>query len=176
LRAEAAAHGTSGGRLTGEQGGTTEREAELNLLAEWIDTRFASKFVEDHDLIVLGDFNTPKLTDKLFAALASRGLKVPKPLVQLKVGDRVIGGSNLGGDARYDQILHLPTVPENFTNHGGALDFFISNAHIDELFPGKNYTREKFTYQLSDHLPIWLQMKTDIDSFRLGQIVQGREK
>lgn len=152
-------------------GKTTGREAELKLLAEWIDTRFASTFVEDHDLIVLGDFNMPMLTDKLFAALASRGLKVPKPLVQLKVGDRVIGGSNLGGDARYDQPL--PTVPEDFTNHGGALDFLLSNVHIDELFPGKHYTREKFTYQLSDHLPIWLQMKTDIDGFRLEQIVQG---
>ncbi len=154
-------------------GQTSGREAELKLLADWIDTRFASKFVEDHDLIVMGDFNTPKLTDRLFAALASRGLKVPKPLIQLKVGDRIIQGSNLGNDARYDQILHLPTIPENFTNHGGALDFFIDDAHIKELFPGKNYTREKFTYQMSDHLPIWLQMKTDIDGFRLEQIVQG---
>ena len=77
--------------------------------------------------------------------------------------------------AHFPQIksAQLPTVPENFTNHGGALDFFISNAHIDELFPGRHYTREKFTCQLSDHLPIWLQMKTDIDGFRLEQIVQG---
>lgn len=156
-------------------GETAGREAELKLLADWIDTRFKSKFVEDHDLIVLGDFNTPKFTDKIFAALASRGLKVPKPLVKLTVGDRVIEGSNLGNDARYDQILHLPTLPENFTNAGGAVDFFISDAHIEELFPGKNLTREKFTYQLSDHLPIWIQMKVDIDGFRLGQIVQGEK-
>jgi endonuclease/exonuclease/phosphatase family metal-dependent hydrolase len=150
----------------------TARQAELQLLADWIDKRFKEKFVEDHDLLVVGDFNTPKLTDPIFGALVSRGLKVPKPLVQLKAGDRVIGGSNLGTDARYDQILHLPTVPENFTNDGGALDFFIDNAHIDQLFPGKNYTREKFTYQMSDHLPVWIQIKTDIDGFRLNQIVQ----
>jgi hypothetical protein len=84
----------------------------------------------------------------------------------------VVGGSNLGNDARYDQILHLPTIPDNFTNCGGALDFFIDDAHIDELFPGKNYTRQKFTFQMSDHLPIWIQVKTDIDGFRLNQIVQ----
>jgi endonuclease/exonuclease/phosphatase family metal-dependent hydrolase len=150
----------------------TARQAELQLLADWIDKRFKEKFVEDHDLLVVGDFNTPKLIDPIFGALVSRGLKVPKPLVQLKAGDRVIGGSNLGTDARYDQILHLPTVPENFTNDGGALDFFIDNAHIDQLFPGKNYTREKFTYQMSDHLPVWIQIKTDIDGFRLNQIVQ----
>jgi hypothetical protein len=28
--------------------------------------------------------------------------------VQLKAGDRLIEGSNLGCDVRYDQILHLP--------------------------------------------------------------------
>ncbi|MEO7798076.1 MAG: endonuclease/exonuclease/phosphatase family protein [Opitutaceae bacterium] len=154
-------------------GSAKGREAELKLLAEWIDTRFQSKYVEDTDLLVMSDFNTPKLTDKLFAALASRGLKIPKPLVELKSGDRVIKGTNLTKDARYDQILHRATVPENFTNHGGALDFFIDDAHIEELFPGKNYTRQKFTYQMSDHFPVWIQIKTDIDGFRFNQIVQA---
>ena len=156
-------------------GTSAGREAELKLLAEWIDTRFQSKYVEDTDLLVMGDFNTPKLTDKFFAALASRGRKIPRPLVCLTVGDRTIGGSNLTFDARYDQILHRATVPENFTNHGGALDFYIDDAHIEELFPGKNYTRQKFTYQMSYHLPIWIQIKTDIDGFRFNQIVQGRD-
>ena len=152
------------------------RTAELQLLSDWIDTRFKEKFVEDHDLLVMGDFNTPKTTDPIFGALVSHGLKIPKPLVQLKVGDRVIEGSNLGFDARYDQILHMPTIPENFTNNGGALDFFIDDASIDELFPGKNYSRTKFTFQMSDHLPIWIQVKTDIDGFRLDQIVQDARK
>jgi len=148
------------------------RQAELQMLSDWIDTRFKKKFVEDHDLLVMGDFNTRTLDDPIFRALASHGLKIPKPLIQLTVGDRVVGGSNLGNDARYDQILHLPTIPDNFTNCGGALDFFIDDEHIDELFPGKNYSRLKFTFQMSDHLPIWIQVKTDIDGFRLNQIVQ----
>ena len=148
------------------------RQAELQLLSDWIDTRFKKKFVEDHDLLVMGDFNTPTLDDPIIRALTSHGLKIPKPLVQLTVGDRVVGGSNLGNDARYDQILHLPTIPDNFTDCGGALDFFIDDAHIDELFPGNNYTRQKFTFQMSDHLPVWIQVKTDIDGFRLNQIVQ----
>jgi endonuclease/exonuclease/phosphatase family metal-dependent hydrolase len=151
------------------------RQAELQMLSDWIDVRFKDKFVEDNDLLVMGDFNTPKLTDKIFKALVSHGLKVPKPLVELKVGKRAIGGSNLGQDARYDQILHMPTVPENFCNGGGALDFFISDARIDELFPGKGYTREKFTYQMSDHLPIWIQVKTDIEGFRLNQIIKCKD-
>jgi hypothetical protein len=148
------------------------RQAELQMLADWIDKRTKNKFFEDHDLLVMGDFNTPKLTDKIFGALVSRGLMIPKPLVQLKVGKRVIGGANLGEDARYDQILHMPTLDENFTNAGGVLDFFIDDAHIDELFPGKNYSREKFTFQMSDHMPVWIQIKVDIEGFRLNQLIQ----
>ncbi len=152
------------------------RVAELELLAEWIDTRFKNKFAEDHDLLLMGDFNTPNITDPVFDVLLSYKLKIPRPLVQLKVGDRLIKGSNLGFNARYDQILHRATMPDNFTNNGGALDFFINNASINALFPGKNYSREKFTYQMSDHLPIWIQVNTDIDGYRLDQIVQDSRK
>jgi len=151
------------------------RAGELQLLSEWISRRTQSKALEDHDLLVMGDFNTPTLEDPTFKALTSGGLKIPKPLLKLKVGDRVIGGANLGKDARYDQILHMPTVPENFTNAGGALDFHIDDAHIEELFPGKKMTREKFTFQLSDHMPVWIQIKTDIDGFRLNQIIQEKK-
>ena len=149
------------------------RQAELQMLADWIDTRFENTFVEDHDLIVMGDFNVPKMGDRLFKALTSRGLQVPDALVNLRAGDQVIGGSNLGKDARYDQILHLPTLKKRFSNDGGTLDFFGSDASIKVLFPDRDYTREKFSFQLSDHFPLWVQIKTDIDGERLNQIVQG---
>ena len=114
------------------------RQAELQMLADWIDTRFKDKFVEDHDLIVMGDFNVPKIGDKLFKALTSRGLQIPDSLLELKAGDVTIGGSNFGKNARFDQILHLPSTENRFTNFGGTVDFFGSDARIDELFPGKN--------------------------------------
>jgi hypothetical protein len=150
------------------------RREELHRLSNWITRRFESKYVEDHDLIVFGDFNTPSLDDKLFAALINCGLKLPEPLVELKGGNRIIGGSNLGKNARYDQILHLPTVPANFTNAGGAVDFHIDDSKIEGLFPGKNYSREKFTYQMSDHFPIWIQIKTNIETFRLNQLINPK--
>jgi endonuclease/exonuclease/phosphatase family metal-dependent hydrolase len=152
------------------------RAAELRMLSNWIARRFKSKYVEDHDLLVMGDFNTPSLDDPIFAALVSNGLKIPKSLVNLTYGDRSIEGTNIGKNKRYDQILHRATVPENFANKGGAVDFFIDEAHIEELFPGKGLTKEKFTYQMSDHLPIWIQVKTDIEEFRLDQIIQQDKK
>ena len=152
------------------------RQAELQMLADWIDTRFKDKFAEDHDLIVMGDFNVPKIGDSLFKALTSRGLQVPDALVNLRAGSQVIGGSNFGKDARYDQILHLPTLKKRFSNEGGTLDFFGSDASIKVLFPNKDYTRNKFSFQLSDHFPLWVQIKTDIDGERFNQIVQNGKK
>jgi hypothetical protein len=124
------------------------RRAELQMLADWIDHRFKDKFVEDHDLIVMGDFNVPKMGDKLFSALTSRGLQVPEALLNLKAGDQVIGGSNLLKNARFDQILHLPTLKKRFSNEGGTLDFYGSDANIKLLFPNQGYTRDKFSFQL----------------------------
>jgi hypothetical protein len=34
-------------------------------------------------------------------------------------------------------------------------------------------TKEKFTYQLSDHLPLWMQINTNISGEQLSQIVRG---
>ncbi len=34
-----------------------------------LTTRFKNKFAEDHDLIVMGDFNVTKIGDKHFEAL-----------------------------------------------------------------------------------------------------------
>ena len=143
------------------------------MLADWIDVRVKSKTVEDRDLIVMGDFNIPKINDKLFNAITSRGLQIPESLANLKSGDQALAGSNIGKDARYDQILHLPTMKQRFSKSGGTLDFFLNDDHIKELFPVENYTRDQFSFQLSDHFPVWVQIKTDIEGQRLNQIIQN---
>ena len=153
------------------------REAELKMLADWIERRFIKgKLAEDNDLIVMGDFNTPTLDDKLFKALTGQGLQIPASLMNLNAGFNPVAGSNLGKDKRYDQILHLPSVAKRFSNSGGTLDFFGSDADIKSLFPDKDYSRLQFSFQLSDHFPVWAQLKTDIDGERLNQIVQNAKK
>ena len=159
------------------------RQAELAMLAAWIDARFQpkkqakqSEAFEDSDLIVMGDFNIPQIDDAFFKALTGTGLLVPDKLKQLTIGDKKVGGSNLLKNKRFDQILHLPTIPANFCNAGGTLDFYIDDDHIKELFPKDKLTREKFTFQLSDHFPVWIQIKTDIDGFRLNQLIQDNRK
>ena len=115
--------------------------------------RFKDKAVEDNDLIVMGDFNTPSLDDKTFKALTQRGLQIPDFAGRPQDRRLTVKGSNLGKDARYDQILHMPTLKERFTNHGGTLDFYGSDAFIKELFPDAGYSRTEFTLPALRPLP-----------------------
>lgn len=139
------------------------REKELTLLAEWVDAKRKEKNVEDKDIIVMGDFNIPSRKSPLFEAMVSKGLVIPNALLKSDPG------SNLEKNKRYDQILHCPIYPENFTNNGGVLDFYTGN--VTRLFPGVSKT--DFTYQMSDHLPLWIQINTNIESQKLDQIIQG---
>lgn len=142
------------------------RQREIQGLANWVGAKSKEKFAEDKDIIVMGDFNIPSRRDPMFAAITSQGLELPRALITDDFG------TNLARDKRYDQILHLARYPENFTNAGGVLDFYASD-HTP-LFPA--LTKQEFTYQLSDHLPLWIQINTDIDGFELDQIIQRRTR
>jgi endonuclease/exonuclease/phosphatase family metal-dependent hydrolase len=138
-----------------------KRQEELALLANWIDAKRTERFAVDKDILVMGDFNIEN--DEMLATITRKGLRLPRALVGKDLG------SNLAKNKRYDQILHYPTYPENFTNAGGVLDYYVGDHK--PLFP--KLTKTAFTYQLSDHLPLWLQINTAIDDFKLEQIIGG---
>ena len=142
------------------------RLKEIQGLANWVGAKAAEKTAEDKDIIVMGDFNIPSRTDPMFAAITSTGLQIPKALAKDEFG------SNLARDKRYDQILHLSRFPETFTNAGGVVDFYASDHK--PLFPA--LTKEEFTFQMSDHLPLWIQINTDIDGFVLDQLIQRKRR
>lgn len=142
------------------------RLKEIQGLANWVGAKAAEKTAEDRDIIVMGDFNIPGRNDPMFAAITSTGLQIPKALTKDEFG------SNLARDKRYDQILHMPRYPETFTNAGGVVDFYASDHK--PLFPA--LTKEEFTYQMSDHLPLWIQINTDIDGFVLDQLIQRKRR
>jgi hypothetical protein len=140
------------------------RLKEIQGLANWVGAKVAEKNAEDKDIIVMGDFNIPSRNDPMFAAITSTGLQVPKALIADEFG------TNLARDKRYDQILHFPRFADSFTNAGGVVDFYASDHK--PLFP--DLTKLEFTFQMSDHLPLWIQINTDIDGFVLDQIIQRR--
>lgn len=141
-----------------------ERAVEIQGLANWLEAKIKSKHCEDRDVIVMGDFNIPKRDHPTYRALTSTGLKVPPALLQ---GDF---GTNLARNKRYDQILHFARFDKSFTGKGGVLDFYRGDHR--PLFP--DLTKDQFTYQLSDHLPLWIQVNTDIDGAELDQLIQRK--
>ena len=145
-----------------------ERIKELQLLADWIDKRSKSKFVEDKDIIVMGDFNIPSLESDLFKAITSRGLEIPESLVG-------VHGTNLAKDKRYDQILHYRRYTSTSKSTGGVADYYQNDWRA--LFPQDQYpdmTQEKFTFQMSDHLPLWMQLDLRTEGEELDQIIGAK--
>jgi endonuclease/exonuclease/phosphatase family metal-dependent hydrolase len=141
------------------------RIVELKMLADWIDEKRKNKTNEDKDIILMGDFNIPDRESELFKALTGKGLQIPDKLVGLDLG------TDLKKKKRYDQILHCPIYSANFTNAGGIVDFYCDD--IKPLFG--NMKLQEFTFQMSDHLPLWIQINTDIDGFLLDQIISQKD-
>jgi hypothetical protein len=137
-----------------------DRLAPLTELAHWVDKRRNDKHATDRDLIATATFNIPNLDDPLFKAITSKALKMPAAL-------RGAHGSKLAKNKRSDQILHSPTNLARFTNNAGLIDFY-AGSHKG-LFPGVEMTKKEFTYQVSDHLPVWVQVDCDVDGEKLDQ-------
>jgi endonuclease/exonuclease/phosphatase family metal-dependent hydrolase len=140
------------------------RQGEIQGLANWLGAKIKEPYAEDQDWIVMGDFNIPSRSSPMFKALTSTGLTIPSALIKDDFG------TNLARDKRYDQILHFARHGDAFTLAGGVLDFYASDHK--PLFP--DLTKDQFTYQLSDHLPLWVQISTDIDGALLDQIIQRK--
>ena len=143
----------------------SSRIAPLKELAKWIDKRRKEKNVVDKDIIVMGDFNIPKLDNDLFKAITSKGLTIPDVLRGTE------HGTNLTGSKRYDQILHYPQHTITFID-AGVLDFYCNDFKAlfpEEHFPGMD--KRDFTYQLSDHLPLWVQVDTWIEDEEIDRVL-----
>jgi len=146
------------------------RIAGLKLLAEWVDKRRQEKYVVDKDIIVMGDFNIPKIDDELYRAITSKGLEIPDALRGME------HGSNLARNKRYDQILHYRRHTQTFRDAGGVLDFYCNDWR--SLFPQEHYpdmTKTGFTFELSDHLPLWAQLDTWTEDEELEQLLHRHD-
>jgi endonuclease/exonuclease/phosphatase family metal-dependent hydrolase len=144
-------------------GTTAGRIKELEEFASWIKLKASQKNLEDKDIIVTGDFNLS--SKRMLDVLLSSGLQVPAALRKEKFG------TNLAKTNHYDQILHLCRYPDSYINKGGTIDFYTGGTEV--LFAG--LSKEAFTHQLSDHLPLWVQINTDNDAFQLDQVIKARK-
>ena len=57
----------------------------------------------------------------------------------------------------------------SWKKNGGTVNFV--GANYKKLFPGMRMTKKEFTYQLSDHLPLWIEVDVDLERERLDQML-----
>lgn len=127
------------------------RRDELTKLCAWASARRAEKYWGSHSILLLGDFNLPVPDDAVFTTLAAMGFHGAPGMANEP-------GTDLAEGKRYDRILCLPQDDARFTGRGGALDFYAGS--FAPLFPHHDITKAEFTWQLSDHLPLWAELGT----------------
>lgn len=154
-------------------------KAELALRGEEIDTisEILKKRSEKNDevYVFLGDLNIENVNDAMFAKLTDNGLSVP-----------LFGTTNLGGTKHYDQIAFtMDSVKTNILRHGSfdwrnAVFREDDKAHYEPhatAMRGEPYAnwdssyKGWTTYEMSDHLPIWIELKVDYSNDYLGRFI-----
>ncbi|SHK40947.1 Endonuclease/Exonuclease/phosphatase family protein [Shimia gijangensis] len=167
-----------------------DRVEEIETVAEFLAKR--SRERQDYDrnnLVLLGDFNIFSHGDVTMEAIERAGFEVPEELQH-------VPPTNVGKKPRhYDQIA-FKSKPKRFetTGQAGVFDFFnvvytnddeaiyaqamgpaylkTSKGKIRDAKAKTSYYRTYWrTHQMSDHLPMWIQLKTNFAKDYLNDIV-----
>ena len=159
------------------------RLEEISAVAKFIKCR-ADK--ENENYILLGDFNIFNAGDETMKALERQGFYIPDAIKEHP--------TDLGQTRHYDQIAFRLKMDENMPvfaegkQRAGAFDFSKLVYRLDELgiyrgyFDDANtvgktefqiseyYRRHYRTRQMSDHLPLWIELKIDFSDQYLDKI------
>ena len=135
---------------------------------------------DEEDVVLLGDFNIYSRSDATMKAITDAGFVTPEAL-------QTIPGSNVAHDKFYDQIA-FKVRPDRFgtTGKAGVFDYYKSVFRAEDeadFAPliGKPYAdaankpryfKEWRTYQMSDHLPMWIELRTDYSDAYLATLAQ----
>lgn len=161
-----------------------KRVAEISNIAEFLKKRQER---ETGDFIILGDFNIVNAKDKTMKALTKHGFTMPEELMGAK--------TNLKNDKEYDQIAMRIKNKMLEVDNSGVFDFddivfsntdkdfnayrsFMPERQIDgktEAQIRKYYASTWRTFQLSDHKPLWVEMKVDFTNDYLRSLKPTNE-
>lgn len=149
-----------------------QRRSEIELLTAALARKAKGEYAQDKEsfLGVLGDFNIIGKGHPTMSALESSGFLIPEAL-------KTIPGSNVARDKAYDQIAFWE--PARATGYA-RLDVLAANVfdcfeHVLRLDEEAIYRAEapgngmkpttRFsdwrTYKMSDHLPMWIELRSD---------------
>lgn len=157
------------------------RLEEIRLLAEFMRKRAERQASSDADnVVLLGDFNIFKTTDETYKVLEKNNFVMPKGLI----------GSNANQDKHFDQIaVYQRQKRFAATGKAGVLNYFKSvfrdTKEDYETFaalapkiksaknPANAYKMWR-TYQMSDHMPLWMELRIDFTDDYLEEIAKAR--
>lgn len=128
---------------------------EAYAVGRWADLNAKDETAYCRNIIVLGDFNLPKVdpADPVYRALTRRGLHLPPHSSKM--------GSNLAGDRDYDQVAFFPAhTGTKFTQRMNVFDF--DGAVFQPLWGDGNNQANFFAYlryYLTDHRPLWAEFE-----------------
>lgn len=170
------------GEDTGD--GLKRRIAEIDTIAKFLADRAKA---ESGNFILLGDFNIISPKHETMKALLKHGFVIPGELQEKP--------TNMFQTKHYDQIAFLTREEElhlgDSEKHAGAFDYYKSvftgtqeDFEIYKGLPGttdasrknwdvkddaqrKYYESEWRTFQMSDHLPMWIELKIDFSDHYL---------
>lgn len=155
-----------------------DRIKEIEAVAGTMAKRATDKYEWSNNIILLGDFNIYSPKDKTYQGIENAGFMIPDELKKLP-------GSNVPKNKFYDQIA-FKVKPGQFetTGKAGVFDYYRyiytldeekiyskeMGAAYDKTTQGKARTDQGKTtyyktywrtYKMSDHLPMWVEIKID---------------
>ena len=138
------------------------RVLEIFALTKWADRRVNRTATYDRDIILTGDMNVPAMTeeDPAYNALTAFGF------LPLDYNVSKVGGSNLGNNKTYDQMVFAPGSISRRIKDQGIFDF--DNAIFKSKWAQleRTLSRSKaistfarhVKYHISDHRPLWAEL------------------
>jgi Endonuclease/Exonuclease/phosphatase family len=165
------------------------RVAEIREIAEYFGSRAVDALESGTSLILLGDFNVVGPEHETMAALLASGFKTAGTLENI--------ASNIGRDKYYDQIVfhtrpgvleYSETPTPDGKPRAGIFEIFrnvFTEAQLDDYQSAasattagddktgdelRDYYLDWRTYQFSDHLPMWIQLRVNDSSSYLERM------
>jgi hypothetical protein len=156
-----------------------ERLEEIRVLAQFLADRTKEKYAWAKNMILLGGFNIFDTSDQTMNAILEAGFMIPEELQGRP--------SNAPKTGHYDQIAFIAPKLENHLklSEAGVFNYYeyVYREEDEPLYVedmGESYLRKNDgtarteqgrtsyyrtnwrTHQISDHLPMWIKLKTDI--------------
>ncbi len=160
------------------------RVAEIDSISSFLTRRAKA---ENVNYILLGDFNIVDPTDMTMKALEKNKFHIPEELKKKP--------SDIGGTKHYDQIAFKlrekvdMQIFDKTNQRAGTFNFFQYLFKAEDLELYRNYFEGKFkeetdrkklenyylskwrTFQISDHLPLWVELKVDFSDEYLKSLL-----